>query len=270
MGNTVFARETEIVYLPIDMIRTNPYQPRKFFDRAGLEDLSGSIKEYGLMQPITVRIVNGNTYELVAGERRLRASKMAGLSSIPAIIVHASEQDSAILAMIENLQRQNLHFLEEAAGLQNLMADYSFTQDELAQKIGKSQSAVANKLRILRLSRNVQRVIIENELTERHARALLRLDSEEQQLAALKKVVREGLTVKKTEDLIEGMLNSLNAAVKPDKSANHKIKSMFRDMRIFTNTFQQTVEKMVQSGIEAKYNQKQTDYGYEITIRIEI
>ncbi len=267
MGNTALAMEMEILYLPIDMIKANPYQPRKFFDKAGLMELSASIKEYGLMQPITVRVVNGNTYELVAGERRLRASKMAGLTSISAILVQASEQDSAILAMIENIQRQNLHFIEEAVGLLNLMRDYSLTQEEVAVKVGKSQSAVANKFRILRLSRDVQRFIIEHELTERHARALLKLPTEAEQLDVLKKVVRDDLTVKKTEDLIEKLLAG-KAKPQAEKKKEQKIRGFFRSIHVFTNVFEETVDNLNEFGFPATYEQREVDDGVEIVIKI--
>ncbi|MCL2698790.1 MAG: ParB/RepB/Spo0J family partition protein [Defluviitaleaceae bacterium] len=262
MGNTAYAHESELSYLPIDMVKTNPYQPRKFFDRAGLQELCASIKEYGLMQPITVRIV-GSTYELVAGERRLRASKMAGYTTIPAIIVSVSEQDSAVMAMIENLQRQNLHFFEEAIGLANLAADYGLTQEEIAQRIGKSQSAVANKLRLLRLPREVQRILTENELTERHARALLRLDTEEQQLSVLRHIINDGLTVQRTEQLVEQCVVPLTKLRR-----RPKIRGIYRDLRIFTNTFSQTVEKMRESGLNAWMYRREDDEGIEIVIRV--
>jgi len=264
MGNTAYAHESEIAHLPIEMIKTNPYQPRKFFDRAGLMELCASIKEYGLMQPITVRIV-GNTYELVAGERRLRASKMAGYTTIASIIVAAGEQDSAVMAMIENLQRQNLHFFEEAVGFQNLASDYGLTQEEIAEKIGKSQSAVANKLRLLRLPREVQRMLTEHELTERHARALLRLETEEEQLAVLRDVINDGLNVKRTEELVEQ-----NAAPVIKLHRHRKMKGIFRDIRIFTNTFSHTVEKMRESGINAQMFRREDNESIEIVIRISI
>jgi len=151
--------EREIIYLSLDKVQPNPYQPRHIFDRTSLDELASSIQEYGVLQPISVRQINGSRYELVAGERRLRASKIAGIETIPAIVVNISEQDSAILALIENLQRQNLHYLEEAGGFLNLMTDYGLTQEEIAERVGKNQSTIANKLRILRLSKAVQKQI---------------------------------------------------------------------------------------------------------------
>jgi len=216
------------------------------------------------MQPITVRIV-GNTYELIAGERRLRASKMAGYTTIAALIVTAGEQDSAVMAMIENLQRQNLHFFEEAVGLANLAADYGLTQEEIAEKIGKSQSAVANKLRLLKLPREVQRILAEHDLTERHARALLRLETEEEQLAILQSVINGGLNVKKTEELVEQ-----NAAPVIRLRRRPQIKGIYRDLRIFTNTFSQTVDKMRESGINAHMFRREDNEGIEIVIRVSM
>ncbi len=267
MVESALLTSKEILYLPIDSIKPNPYQPRKFFERASLEELSNSIREYGVMQPISVRLINGYTYELVAGERRLRASKMAGLTTIPSILISINDQDSAVLAIIENLQRQNLNYLEEADGFMNLMRDYSFTQEELAIKIGKSQSTIANKLRILRLSKNVQKVLIENDLSERHARALLKINDEELQISILHKIIREGLTVKKTEELIEEIISKreINIIKKPEM----RIKQCVRDIRIFTNTIKQAVDIMNSSGAKTDYVVNEVDDGYEIKINVK-
>ncbi|MDR1663916.1 MAG: nucleoid occlusion protein [Clostridiales bacterium] len=254
----------EIIYLPLEKVRPNPYQPRRFFERGALEELADSIREYGVLQPVSVRLINGCSYELVAGERRLRACKIAGTQTIPAIVVNISDQDSAILAIIENLQRQNLHFFEEAEGFQNLMTDYGFTQEALAERIGKNQSTIANKLRILKLSKPLQRFIVENELTERHARALLRLDNDESQMEVLQKVVKLGLTVRKTEELVEDMLRK-QANVKPVVTA---IKHYIRDIRILANTIRENLETVKRSGIDTSFDMVQTDSGYDIHISL--
>ena len=154
------ASSKQMENIPIDMIKPNPYQPRKNISIKGLEELAQSIKQYGVIQPITVRRSSSGGYELIAGERRLRAAKMAGLDYICSIIIDTYEQDSAILAMIENLQRENLHFLEEAEGYASLIEDHGFTQEELAVKLGKNQSTIANKLRILRLSGKIKEILI--------------------------------------------------------------------------------------------------------------
>lgn len=266
MGSTALVTSNEIIYLAVDTVKPNPYQPRKFFERASLEELSNSIKQYGVMQPISVRLINGYTYELVAGERRLRATKMAGLSTIPAIVVNVKDQDSAILAIIENLQRQNLNYLEEAEGFQNLVHDYSFTQEELAQRVGKSQSTVANKMRILRLSKPIQKILMENDLSERHARALLKLEHEALQLEVLDKVVKDGLTVKKTEDLVEQKMKREGNEKKG--KPQFKFKYCVKDLRIFTNTIKQAVDVISRSGIAADYYIEENADGCEIKIKI--
>jgi len=267
MNNTALITNSEIAYLPLDSITTNPYQPRRFFDRAGLEDLAKSIRLYGVIQPVSVRLKNGHTYELVAGERRLRASKLAGLTTIPAVIVDVTDKDSALLAIIENLQRQNLNYLEEAEGFQNLISDYAFTQEELAQRIGKSQSAIANKIRLLRLSKQIQKLLIESDLTERHARALLRLESEDDQIDVINKIVKLGMSVKKTEELIELIL--ARKAEEAKRKAAPKFKRYIRDIRIFTNTIRSAVETMNSAGVKAAYSFEENGAGCEIKIIVE-
>lgn len=183
-------KDLKIETIAVDLVRPNPYQPRKVFSDAALQELANSILEHGLMQPITVRMI-GNSYELIAGERRLKASKLAGLETIPAVIVEVTTKDSAVLALIENLQRENLNFLEESQAYYAIMQDYGYTQQELASTLGKNQSTIANKLRILKLSPAIQKLLVENNLTERHARALLKLPSEEYQLTALEKIIKQ-------------------------------------------------------------------------------
>ena len=168
----------KVMEIPIEKIVPNPYQPRRVFSQAALEELSNSIKSYGILQPITVRDINGN-YELVAGERRFRAAKLANLEFVPAIINNMTDESSAVLALLENLQREDLNFIEEAMGYENLIKEHSFTQQQLAEKLGKNQSTIANKLRILRLPMEIKIKLVENDLTERHARALLKLPNEE-------------------------------------------------------------------------------------------
>ena len=254
----------EILHLPIDCVKPNPYQPRRIFGVAALSELSESIRVYGVLQPISVRLINGTSYELIAGERRLRASKLAGRETIPAILTDVNDLDSAVLAMLENLQRQNLHFFEEAEGFQNLIGEYAFTQEALAQRIGKSQSTIANKMRLLRLSRVVQKQIIEKGLTERHARALLRLDDEEKQLEILATVSAEKLNVSKTEAIIEETTKR-----KPTKKDNTiPFKAYIRDIRILTNTIQENLDIVRRSGLETNFDMVQTETGYDIRITL--
>jgi ParB family chromosome partitioning protein len=254
----------EILHLSLDEVKPNPYQPRRFFDPTRLEELAASIRAYGVLQPISVRKTETGGYELVAGERRLRACRLAGHAIIPAIVVDMGEMDSAVLAMIENLQRQDLHFFEEAEGFANLMNDYGFTQEALAVRVGKTQSTVANKIRILKLSDTVRDFIQQNELTERHARALLKLKDEASQLEVLQKITKQGLNVRKTEDLIEAMLDD-NV-----KSGRNTVFIPFiRDIRILTNSIKESLETVRHSGIDSKFDMEQTETGCEIRITLD-
>ncbi|AIS53589.1 nucleoid occlusion protein Noc [Thermoanaerobacter kivui] len=254
--------------MPIDAIRPNPYQPRKTFDIKNLQELSESIKMYGVLQPITVRVVNGNSYELVAGERRLRASKLAGLTEIPAIIVDAYDEDSAILALIENLQREDLNFIEEAEGYYNLINDHHLTQEKLAKMLGKSQSTIANKLRILKLSKEIKEKLIENDLTERHARALLRLPDEELQKKALDVIIKKKLNVSETEKLVQSMIDKITKQQEESKKDSKKMMKFYKDIRIFVNTIKQAVDLMRKSGVPAEYDKKESDDYIEFIIKI--
>ncbi len=262
-------KELKIELVPIGLVKPNPYQPRKVFSDDTLQELANSILEHGLMQPITVRAI-GNFYELIAGERRLKASKLAGLETIPAVIIEVTTKDSAVLALIENLQRENLNFLEESQAYFNVMQDYGYTQQELANTLGKNQSTVANKLRVLKLSPAVQKVLVENSLTERHARALLKLPNEEMHLVALEKIVKQDLNVKRTEQLIEQMLVDLTKEEMIKHKANQKVKSYIKDIRLVTNTITQAVDMIQKAGIDAKYTMKEQQDGYEIRIKIPI
>lgn len=254
--------EREILSLPIGSIRQNENQPRRIFNQNTLLELAESIKEYGVLQPISVRRTSVNGYELVAGERRLRASQLAGKEDIPAIIVEMSDTESAILAMIENLQREDLNYIEEAEGYEKLIQEHHFTQEVLAAQIGKKQSTIANKLRVLRLDDTVKKKLIQTGLTERHARALLRLTNELDQMAVIDEIVKKELNVKKTEELIETRL------LDPDRDDAKKSKEKYKwriNPKIITNTLKQIMEK---NGIEATYTQKEKDDYLEIVVRI--
>lgn len=250
--------------IPVDKIIPNPYQPRKVFSSSALEELSKSIKEYGVLQPITVR-QNQNGYELVAGERRLRAAKMADLDTIPAIINNMSNEHSAVLALLENLQREDLNFIEEAMGYENLIKEHEFTQQQLAEKLGKNQSTIANKLRILRLPNSVKIKLVENNLTERHARALLKLPTEELINEVLDKVIKNELTVKKTEKMIKDLLEELESPQDSDKKQN--IKGTM-GIRIYLNTMKQAFDAIIGTGIEAKYNEVDKGDYMEVVVKI--
>ena len=196
-----------VVFLPARSIRPNPAQPRKIFRPEALDELSDSIRQHGILQPLSVRR-SGNGYELIAGERRLRAAELAGITDIPCIIMSMDDRESGMAAMVENLQRQDLDFIEEAMGISRLLTDWNMSQEQAARLLGKSQSAVANKLRLLKHSEAVLTALREAGLTERHARALLRLPTEEGKLAAIREIVRQGMSVARTEKYVESLLSA--------------------------------------------------------------
>ncbi|WP_304508820.1 nucleoid occlusion protein [Anaerotignum sp.] len=259
-------KEKAVYQLPIEKVRPNPYQPRKYFNLGALEELAESITAYGILQPITVRKMSGGSYELVAGERRLRAAEMAGLTTVPAIFVQVSDSDSAVLAFIENIQRQNLSFLEEAEGYRNMMEDYGLTQEELAAKLSKSQSAIANKLRVLKLEDSVKKELLEHNFTERHARALLRLPDEQTRLYVMAQMIREEMNVKRTEEFVEHTLEEMRN--KHTEKGERREKRYVTDFRLFTNTIKQSLEVIRRSGMDVVYEDSQNEEGCEIIIRI--
>lgn len=261
-----FTRCGETRTIPIKNVVPNPHQPRQEFDKAALQDLAISIMEYGLMQPITVRQIGPFDYELIAGERRLTACRNLGMTYIPAIVMTADATDSAVLALVENIQRENLNYIEEAEAFCNLITEHGLTQEELADKLGKSQSTIANKIRILKLSPKVRQMLAEHNLTERHARALLRLPDDRQRQRAVKLIVERGLSVAKTEELVDKLLQTpIKAQPEPRTQTGGRV---FRDVRIFNNTIRQAVDMMRRSGIDAKANKKESDTFIEYTIII--
>lgn len=252
----------KLIQLAPENIRANPAQPRQEFDKEALESLAESIRQNGLLQPVTVRRTQDGSYELVAGERRLRACRMAGVKLIPCIVSGCDARQSAILALLENLQRRDLGVFEEAEGLRRLVEEWGVTQEEAAARLGKSQSSIANKLRLLRLGEEERRIITEAKLTERHARALLRLEKEEERLAALKVVAERGMNVAQTEHYIEQLLGT------PDKPQKPRRRVVVRDVRIFMNTIHHAVDVMKQNGIKAQSWKRETDQYLEYVVRI--
>lgn len=249
--------------IPIDRISPNPAQPRRHFDPTALRELAESIRTHGVLQPLTVQ-KGQYSYVLVAGERRLRAAGMAGLTSVPCIVIHVSAEDSALLALIENLQRSDLHYLEEAEAMAKLIATYHLSQEEVAAKLGKSQSAVANKLRLLRLSGPCTQLLHRYALTERHARALLRLNDEGQQIAALQHIGERKLNVAQTELYIEQLLQK-NQQTPPAKRPGYIVK----DVRLFLNTLRRSVEIMQRSGVDAKVERQESEESITVTVMIQ-
>ena len=229
----------EIINIKTEQIIPNTYQPRKNFNEEALMELSQSIKEHGIIQPLTVRKIGG-IYELVAGERRWRAARMLLLEEVPCTILDITDRESAQIALLENLQREDLNFIEEAEAYYNLIHDHNFTQEEIAIKMGKKQSTIANKLRLLKLSEKVRELCINNFLTERHARALLTIPSEELQIKIIKQVVKEKLNVQATEELINKEL--LKLAGEQYKNRNKNITAVF-PAKLYVNTIKQIFNK---------------------------
>lgn len=255
--------QNNIDYISVDLISPNVYQPRKHFDQETIDELAQSISVYGIIQPLSLRKIGDERYELVAGERRLRAAKRLGLSEVPAIIIEITDRDSAAIALLENLQREDLNFIEEAEAYNNLMKDHSYTQEKLADIIGKKQSTIANKVRLLKLKEDILNLLLENNLTERHARALLRLPNYESQKKIIKAIISKSLNVKKSEELIDKFLNNLkNDGV--SSVGKKKIKGIF-STRVYINTVKQVFDKF---GLNAQYSSKESEDTILITITI--
>lgn len=262
--NISFKNENKISDIPIIKIRPNKAQPRKVFNESELSALAQSIFENGILQPLTVRKVSSAEYELIAGERRLRASVLAGLQKVPCIVIKCSDKESAVYALLENLQRCDLGMFEEARGVSRLIRRYGLTQQEAASKLGKTQSTIANKLRLLRLTYEEQEWIENAGLSERHARALLRLTDENTRREALSKVISESLNVMQTENLVNLMLTVIPKQEK--KQGVNKV--VVKDVRIFVNTINKAIDTMKLAGIDAQTDKIDTDNFIEYKIRI--
>ena len=261
--NFFIKSENKITELPIIRIRPNKSQPRKQFNESELKALSQSISENGILQPLIVRKITSSEYEIVAGERRLRASALAGLKKVPCIVVKCSDKESAVYALLENLQRADLGIFEEARGISRLIRRYGLTQEQAAEKLGKTQSTIANKLRLLRLSNEEQEWIEKSGLSERHARALLRIEDEELRRKALSGVITDGLNVSQTEAFVSSLIQST-----PQKQRRGKSKAVTKDIIIFVNTINKAVDTMRLSGIDAETHKTDYDNFIEYTIRI--
>jgi ParB family chromosome partitioning protein len=256
---------SKIVYLPTGDILPNPDQPRRNFDPIALRELAGSISRYGILQPLSVRR-RGNGYELVSGERRLRAAKLSGLKTVPCIVLDVDASESSVLALVENLQRKDLDFIEEAEGLSRLVNFNGYRQEEVARLVGLSQSAVSNKLRILKLSPALLYVIRESGLTERHARALLRLEEDADRTAVLEQVIKRNLNVANTEEFIDSFLEK--KGTQKAKAGASKPIYVLKDVRLFLNSVSRGMSMMQQSGIDAKYGKDETEREIILTIKI--
>lgn len=261
-GQTKIKTCGEILLLPIDYIYPNPNQPRRDFNMEELHSLADSIRISGILQPITVRRQKDGLFELVAGERRLRAARIAGIPRVPCIEISIKNDESAILALVENIQRENLNYFEEAEGIALLIRQYGMKQNEIARKIGKSQSTLSNKLRLLRLAPFIRCKIKESNLTERHARALLKLENFEQQKKVLEIIIKKNLNVYETDKLIE----NIN---KPMKKKIAEPMIIVKDIRIFVNTLDHALYMMKKAGIHTVTEKKETDEVIEYHLKIK-
>lgn len=253
---------SRVRYIPINTVRPNPQQPRRSFDETALRELADSIRAYGILQPLTVRD-RGGFYELVAGERRLRAARIAGLREVPCLVAEVGEEDAALLALIENLQRRDLDYMEEAAAIARLIGRYGLSQQQAADKLGKSQPAIANKLRLLRLAPPVIDCLRQYGLTERHARTLLRLTDPEQQLAAAQHMGQRGLNVAQAEQYVDA-LTAQNRTAPPQRRPTY----ITKDVRLFLNSVERGVRLMQSAGVGAEVGRRDTEEEILLTIHI--
>ncbi len=250
----------EIYNIPQAMIVPNPNQPRKRFDYDELENLAQSIRENGILQPITVRKREDKKYELVSGERRLRAARLVGMVKIPSIVINIDDKSSAMFSIIENLQRQSLNFFEEAEAIEKLVGEYAMSREEVAQKLGLAPSTVSNKLRILRLPEEMRFELARSGLTESHARALLMLEDDNQRARALSIIVDRHLNVAESERMINQMINRNNRPRNPLRG--------IRDVRLFINTLNHAVDTIRRAGVEADAARSETEEYIEYVVRI--
>ena len=252
----------DIIYIPTEKLLPNPYQPRRQFESEDMLSLADSIKENGILQPLLIKRINSCDYfEIVAGERRVRAAILANVEKVPCIELECDHEQSAVFSILENVQRCDLSFFEEATAIGQLMNHFGMTQSEIAKRLGKSQSALSNKLRLLKLPVDVRYFIEKEGLTERHARALLSLDSEKDIWAALNIIKEKGLNVEQTEKLIASLTDN---SAKPKRN----VVKIFRDVRIFVNTVNKAIETMKASGIDAISDKTETDEYIEFRVKI--
>ena len=263
MPRFVLREKGRLEELSLAMVQASPYQPRSRFQPEALEELAQSIRIHGVLQPILVRRLSSGRYEVIAGERRLRAARLAGLDSIPALVTTASDEAAAAAGLVENLQRADLDPFEEAEGLYHLLHRFRLTQQEAARRIGKSQAAVANKVRLLKLDPRVRPIAREGQLTERHLRALLGLATGEEQVALANEVVERGLTVNETEARVSRISGEIQ-----EKSGKRRRVGVIRDLRIFLNAFRQATSALHQVGVPAEMEEREEGDYLVVTVRI--
>lgn len=258
----------QVEKVSIEKIRPNKYQPRTIFSEEKIEELARTIHTHGVIQPIVVRSIGEEQYEIIAGERRYRAMKSLGWEEVPAIIRNLDDKETASIALIENLQREELTPIEEAYAYEQLLELHSLTQEALAQRLGKGQSTVANKLRLLKLPEEIQVAIMDKKISERHARALISVKDPEEQMAIFQEVIDKQLNVKQLEERIKELLNPEVETEKERKVVRPKRKSVSRDVRIALNTIKQSLTLVEKSGIDVTTEEEDTEEYYTITVKI--
>lgn len=276
-------KKEKSVLLPIDELTPNPLQPRRRFDNDELDALCESIKVYGVIQPVAVKKIEDlpfpmpksrAKYEIIAGERRWRASRMAGLTHIPCIIFDADRNDSAMMALVENLQRSDLSYFEEALAMQTLMLMTNKSQTELAKALSISQSTLSNKIRLLRLTERERLMAMENGFSERHCRALVRLEHERERRPVMLAIIKDKLSAPETERLIDGIIDQkskpLSTKDKPAKKKKARVKGSIRDMRILYNTVDKAVKLLSNSGYDAEWSKNEREGVWEVKIYVKI
>ncbi len=251
--------QPQVIMVPLEKIEANPQQPRKIFKDEGMEELTGSIKEYGVLQPIILKDEKEH-YTIIAGERRYRAAQLAGLEKIPAIIKTMETKEAALIALVENVQREDLNFLEEARAYKKLMDDFNLTQGEIAEKVNKRQSTISNKIRVLSLPEDIQEQLVDNRLTERHARALLKLKDDEDRKQVMERIVANGLNVKQTEKLIEDVLAKKEEALRKRRKVN------YISYKIYLNTIRKAFNQIKE--MENNVKMSQEDKGDFLEVKI--
>ncbi|MFD1040312.1 nucleoid occlusion protein [Virgibacillus byunsanensis] len=267
-GDSVSDEETyhpdEVMQIPVEIIEPNRYQPRSLFNEDKIKELAQTIHTHGMIQPIVVRKLEDDSYELIAGERRWRAAQLLGWEKISAIVRGMTDTETASVALIENLQREELSVIEEATAYAQLLTLHSLTQEALAQRLGKNQSTIANKLRLLKLPESVQHAILDKSITERHARAMIRIKDAEKQLKVLNEIIENDLNVKQTEDLI----SKLEDPKEDKKKKRPKLKGVNKDIRIAMNTIRQSLSMVSDTGIDVETAEEDLDDYYQFTIKI--
>jgi len=254
----------ELRKINVEDIIANKDQPRQYFDEAAISDLAESIKQVGIIQPLTVRERFDSKFDLISGERRLRASKLCGLTSVPCVVIKVEDVELDVMSLVENIQREDLSFIEEARAYSKLIDTYGFTQAQLSEKVGKKQSTISNKLRLLKLGDEVLSKVVANNLTERHARALLGIPDTGMRLRAIDTIVKRDLNVRQTEDLVEKLKSEVVM-----NSSKTNVKNKF-SYKIYTNTIKQAYETIVNTGLDADYDEVKYDDRVEVKIIIPI